>query len=108
MGMYDLETHAWTSLPPMAVGRRDHAAVAVDGKIYVWGGDCYDVDIDDDFDGESLASGELYDPVMNCWTSLPSMNKGRSNFALVVLGGNIWAIDDGGDLEIFDPLLGLW
>ena len=57
---------------------------------------------------KALASGELYDPDAKCWTRLPSMNKSRSNFALIVLDGRIWAIDGDGDVVIYDTVTESW
>lgn len=56
-----------------------------------------------------------YDPVQNSWQRLADMNEKRSNFALVVLNGKMYAL--GGDknsdvnigsVEVYCPSTDTW
>ena len=67
--------------------RSDASATSISGKIYIAGG----------FNGnEVLSSAEVYDPISNQWTLIPSMSRPRSGVQLVqfedrylfAIGGN--------------------
>jgi len=70
-------------------------AVALGGKVYICGG----------FDGaSSLNSVEMYDPEMDEWTMVSSMEKHRSASGVVVLDSQIYAIGGHDGLSIFDSV----
>lgn len=73
----------WDSLPPTLVRRTFHSAWAANDLIFVCGG----------FDGtRDLASCEVYDPKTNWWKLVDNMTSARSCFALVQMGGHLYAI----------------
>ncbi|HYK87865.1 MAG TPA: kelch repeat-containing protein [Acidobacteriota bacterium] len=75
---------AWTTLSTaMNEARELSAAVALNGKIVVLGGE-----------GSSgpLRSNEAYNPLTATWESVPSMLRPREEFDAVVLNGSIYAI----------------
>jgi N-acetylneuraminic acid mutarotase len=70
----------WQRLADMLTPHEYHAAVAVDGKIYVLG-------------GEPAAKFEEYDPATNQWRILPPMpTPGRSFLGAAAVGRTIYAL----------------
>ncbi len=68
---YDTSNDVWEELPPMRQARFAHGSVALDGRIYVFGGfkGWYGWN---DFD-LLLAGGEVYDPETGEWTPIADM-----------------------------------
>jgi len=80
----------WSARAPMSVARADHAAVVLDGKIYVAGGR--------DAEGRELDAFEVYDPALDYWTTLPPLPWAASGLALVAIPASPWFQD--GDLIV--------
>jgi len=82
---FDLSINQWTELNPMPTARAAHTTSWVNGKLYAVGGEN---------DSISLATNEVYDPVLDIWDILPDMPlprsylvSGFSNGKLFVIGG---------------------
>jgi len=86
---YDPAANTWESLGPMTQAREHTAAVAFNGDLWVLGGR---------WEGEMLASVEVFDPESGSWSSGPKMQEARSGFGATVLGDSIFVA--GG--EVFD------
>ncbi|MGH7151854.1 MAG: Kelch repeat-containing protein [Planctomycetota bacterium] len=102
---FDLATGAWNPAPPpLPNATRDAAAVALNGKLYVLGGE----------DGGVFRNSVVsFDPAANAWSAQPPMLQGRSLFAAVAYGGRIYVFGgfDGSPLaacERYDPAAGAW
>ncbi|GAB2963491.1 hypothetical protein GCM10027048_35620 [Hymenobacter coalescens] len=66
---------AWATVASMATARGQHAAVALNNKIYVWGGYL------DNGNATPIASMEIYDAATNTWSagaSLPTATRGHA------------------------------
>ena len=87
----------------------NHAAVAMGGKIYVTGGD-------DQMSTDDLArSVYVYDPQVDVWTHLASMNTARRLHASAAIGGKLYVFggfsdqrEDLGTAEVYDPATDCW
>ncbi|MCH8153074.1 MAG: hypothetical protein IH830_11980 [Planctomycetes bacterium] len=111
--VYYPATNSWdTGDPshPMPRPRHDHAAVEVDGKIYLIGGT-------DDASGASLLVPEVdvYDTENNVWTEVAPLPTPRRGLKAATLGGKIYAIggvDESGNIlslvEVYDPAFDCW
>ena len=88
---------------------RQHAgAFAVDGLLYVVGGDT----------GCSAYGNllDVYDPGTDLWSSLPPMPTPRGTFAAAVLNGQIYVVGGVGgafgdmvdNVEAYDPVTNTW
>lgn len=78
---YDPKTDKWTQMDPMPIRRSGFSAEALDGKIYVFGGQMAD---------GSNKNIERYDPVTNQWTYEPDMKADRSGLAVAAFKGKIY------------------
>jgi N-acetylneuraminic acid mutarotase len=102
---YDLTTNTWTDRAPLPTLRAQAGAAAVNGKIYVIGGNGNDGD---------TGVNEVYDPNTNTWTTKAPMPTARSGFAFAVAHNKVYAI--GGRrgqqllnvVEEYDPLTDTW
>lgn len=92
----------------MPIPKNEVAAVAFDGRVYVFGGysgaDC-----------TYTANSYSYDPATSTWTQLASMPTRREspraaeiNGVIYVYGGGIRCGGNTGVLEMFDPATGNW
>jgi len=89
VSVLDLETMQWSeaaSLPTPRVGMRGGA---IDGKIYVAGGN---------YSGEVLDSVESYEPETDVWTTAGRLSYARMSHAAAVSGGVLYVV--GGSLTI--------
>lgn len=104
--VYDPETDSWTFASPMLRAVTNHAAVALDGKIYVIGGE-------EEFLPMSDAVQE-YDPVTQLWTLRASMPTAREALAAAAFDGRIFVIGgtsggmDIATVEAYDPATDSW
>jgi N-acetylneuraminic acid mutarotase len=87
---YDIDTDTWTTVSPLPSPRSDFAAVAVGGKIYVFGG-CTGLAL-----LQSLADVDVYNPVTDTWDTSPAdmasgaravLMAGRKGNTVYVIGG---------------------
>lgn len=106
---YSPSKNRWKEVRDMSAARAGVAAAVLGGRLYVVGG--WDGDIDNP---TRLATGEVYCPHDNRWSSLPDMITPRSNFGLLVLAGRLTAVGgyDGQQttqlVEALDLSLGRW
>jgi N-acetylneuraminic acid mutarotase len=104
--IYDPETDSWSFATPMLRAVTNHAAVALNGKIYVIGGE-------EEFLPMSDAVQE-YDPATQLWTLRSSMPTAREALAAAAFDGKIYAIGgtsggmDVATVEAYDPVTDNW
>ena len=104
---FDQKTRSWMKLrSSMLTPRSCFGLAKLDGKIYAVGGSHYST---------PLKTVEQFDPITCQWKPLPSMQKARSDLAVVSCGGMVYAI--GGqrsgwrivaDVECYDPIARCW
>jgi len=112
--LFDPTTKKWSATGTMSISREDHATVLLaNGKVLVIGGTTVD------FNGVTVASAEIYDPIAGTWTTTGSMLQGRERFTATLLP-NGKVLIAGGDYydginaavltesELYDPILGSW
>jgi hypothetical protein len=93
---YDATTNTWTAKAPMLTSRTSPAAAAVNGTLYVIGGD-------------GTGSVEAYDAVANSWSMKASMPDGGGSHEAAALNGLIYAV--GGSpitVKVYNPALDAW
>ena len=98
---------AWEALPPLpSAPRTSHAATALGGKLYVFGGVT-----SRDGQLENLADAWAFDPAVRTWSALPPLPVARRAWSAVVAGDAILLL--GGytnsfstDIWAFDPRTG--
>ena len=112
--IYDPATGKWRATGTMTISREDHSAVLLsNGQVLVTGGTTVD------FNGVTVASAELYNPLTGSWTVTGSMLQGRErhtatvlqNGQVLVAGGDYYDGVNAGFLtesELYDPTLGTW
>ncbi|MFC1712819.1 sigma-70 family RNA polymerase sigma factor [Candidatus Poribacteria bacterium] len=83
---YDPATDTWTKKADMPTARFVFAASALDGKIYVFGGDSLFGD------GKILSSMEEYDPATDIWVQRPAPPIERYGHSSNVVDGKIYII----------------
>jgi hypothetical protein len=83
MERYDPQADAWTPVANMAVARREFAAAALDGKLYVTGGMTGTY-----MHGRYMlqSSCECYDPQTNAWTPVAELPEPRYSHVMANLG----------------------
>uniref|UniRef100_A0A0A9XCD8 Kelch-like protein diablo n=1 Tax=Lygus hesperus TaxID=30085 RepID=A0A0A9XCD8_LYGHE len=103
---FDCFTGEWyKGIEPMEIGRILPGAAALNGKIFVVGGE---------HECQILADGEAYDPLTNTWTKIASMMVPRCEFGLCAVEGELYALggwvgdDIGGSIEKYNPVLDEW
>lgn len=74
----------WGEGPALRVGRSGHAAVVVDGGVFVIGGE--------DERGQPLASVEVLLPGASAWVEAPPLPTPRTNAAAAVLDGQVYVM----------------
>ncbi len=105
---YDIDTDTWSTAAPLPAARSDFAAVAVGGKIFVFGG-C---------DGFlRLADVDVYDPVTDMWSTTPSdlpagprfvLQAGRIGNLVYVIGGGDATGAVTGRVEVYNTVKDTW
>jgi len=123
---YDPTNDSWKALAPMPTPRGAALAVALDGKIYVLGGEGMHPGDQPKplwFVGaahRSLNTVEEYDPATNTWTTRSTMPTPRNHVAggavngkIYVVGGRVGSVfvgsSDNLDLvEVYDPVTDKW
>jgi N-acetylneuraminic acid mutarotase/glucose/arabinose dehydrogenase len=109
--IYDAATDNWTtgaSLPDAYPAVENPAAVAFNGKLYLFGGSTMP------FSG-AVNNAAVYDPGSNAWSDLPPMPTARGGATAQVFNNEIWVMGGmGGDgasvatVEIFNPANNTW
>lgn len=111
---YDPKEDRWEHLAPMTAPRSDHAAaVAADGKLYVFGGCACDKR-----GKPSIARTEVYDPETNTWSTAAPMPQARQlvtastapDGRIFVVGGlvDLNKSDSSSRVDIYDPKTNTW
>jgi hypothetical protein len=117
---YDPESGTWSATGPMIDRRYYHIATLLpDGQVLVAGG--YGESVLACPQGhcahsESLASAELYDPMVGTWAGTGTMNAARSRYAAISLpdgrvlveGGSGTGVDLQASAEVYDPRGRTW
>jgi N-acetylneuraminic acid mutarotase len=103
--VYDPATGRWRDAAPLPAPRGGHAAVALAGKIHVFGG------------GNStstIADHSVYDPVTDSWNAAAKLPRAEGSPAAVVFRGRIYSIggrsgsSDFGAVDIYNPATDTW
>lgn len=104
----------WTQVLAAPMAREYAGVAALDGKVYVAGGQRTDTGV---VPGPATNALEVYDPATNTWAALPAMPTARMGLTLTAWGGKLYAVGgrtDGssisavGTVEIYDPSTSLW
>ena len=96
---------AWIDKAGMPTARRDCAAAAIDGKLYVVGGATRNAFVD---------TLEVYDPASDTWTAKRGMPTVRAFSAAAAIDGKLYVVGGVGDsgrlntLVVYDPLTDAW
>jgi hypothetical protein len=93
---YDVATNTWSTKSPMLTARHFPAAAAVNGTLYVIGGD-------------GTGSVEAYNPGTDTWTTKAAMPGGVGSHRAAALNGLVYAV--GGSpvtVKIYNPVLDSW
>ena len=105
LNIYDPANDRWVVGPPMPTARAGCRAAAVDGRLYVIGGNRPDKGF--------LDCVEVYDTRTKTWQAGPPLPEGRQALGVAAVGGKVYAI--GGvhhtvrsDVFILDPKVGRW
>uniref|UniRef100_D3TND1 Kelch-like protein diablo n=1 Tax=Glossina morsitans morsitans TaxID=37546 RepID=D3TND1_GLOMM len=102
---FDIFRREWNETAPMEIGRILPGVAALNGKIYVVGGER---------GAQILANGEVYDPQNDCWLPIAPMVVPRCEFGLCALGNSLlavggWIGDDIGDsIECYHSEENVW
>jgi N-acetylneuraminic acid mutarotase len=92
---------AWVSKAPMPAIRNEVTATALDGKIYVLGGNIGGGAAD-------LARNEEYDPMTDQWRLRWPLPRGANHMNAVTLNGKIYAIGGFADARHVNPVDGVF
>lgn len=84
--VFDPATGLWSVKSPMPQAAGALAAVAINGKLYVFGGEQWVPT------QEVFGEGWVYDPATDEWKTIPSLNVPRHGLAAVAAAGRIFAI----------------
>ena len=102
---FDLISKAITRIASMTVPRHSHAIASNKGKIYIFGG----------YTRDSFTNAcEVYDPILNTWTSLPNMEITPSVCCAVNFNGDIlvyrasWLHPFKKFFQVFNPSTNEW
>jgi N-acetylneuraminic acid mutarotase len=108
--VYDAVTGAWVDTTYMQKPRSTAAAVALDGKLYVIGGDDWAVP-----GRPTYNYVEAYDPATDTWEEKASLNVQRACPGAAVVGGKIYVMGGSASssvmhnsMEIYDPTTNTW
>lgn len=107
---YDPALDQWTTRAPMPRTGRDMAAIAVGGKSLILGG----YGTTNVNDGGYYRSTFEYDPGTDAWTQRTDMFTPRSNFAVALIDGKVYAAGGGNwdpaleDVAVYDVATDTW
>lgn len=102
---FDIFRREWSETAPMQIGRILPGVAALNGRIYVIGGER---------GAQILANGEVYDPQNDCWSPIAPMIVPRCEFGLCAMDNSLLAVggwigdDIGGSMERYDPDKDVW
>ncbi|XP_015726615.1 kelch-like protein 42 [Coturnix japonica] len=86
---YDEEAEQWlplaNNLPPDLVNVRGYGSAMLDNYLFIIGG--YRITT-----SQEISAAHCYNPCLNEWSQLSSMNQKRSNFKLLAVNGKLYAI----------------
>ena len=106
-GWATAQTGTWSSTDPMGTARREHTATLLpSGKVLVAGG----------YNGNYLASAELYDPATNTWSTTNPMGTARYFHTATLLPSGKVLVAGGyngngnylASAELYDPATNTW
>jgi hypothetical protein len=89
--VHNPQTNTWTSLVSMPTGRSGIAVAAVNGELFVFGGETLGTA------GDVRGEVEAYNPITNTWRSLPNMPTPRHGIWAAVIANKIFL--PGGGVE---------
>jgi hypothetical protein len=93
---YDAPSDTWTTLAPMGIARTGAGAAAVNGTLYVIGGD-------------DAGTVEAYDAVDDSWSMKAPIPNGGGEAVAAALNGLIYAVSgSSGALKVYNPALNSW
>ncbi|KAM8821318.1 kelch-like protein 42 [Eudromia elegans] len=103
---YDEEAQRWlplaNNMPPDLVNVRGYGSAMLDNYLFIVGG--YRIT------SQEISAAHCYNPCLNEWSQLASMNQKRSNFKLLAVNGKLYAI--GGqslsNVECYNPENDWW
>ena len=102
---YDPATDTWSIKAPMPTARGNVFGGVLNGLLYACGGTT-------GYGGSSqvFATVEVYDPVLNAWTSRADMPLQLAGLGAGVVDGILYATGNGGDPSVwaYDPLTDSW
>jgi actin-binding protein IPP len=81
---YHFKEDRWQEIPPMLEPRASPSVAAVNGKIYVFGGDQIN-EVNFYRARTTIAAAECFDPLSNSWTPSDSLPESRSESGSVVI-----------------------
>ncbi|XP_032052928.1 kelch-like protein 42 [Aythya fuligula] len=104
---YEEEAQRWlplaNNLPPDLVNVRGYGSAMLDNYLFIVGG--YRITT-----SQEISAAHCYNPCLNEWSQLASMNQKRSNFKLLAVNGKLYAI--GGqslsNVECYNPENDWW
>jgi N-acetylneuraminic acid mutarotase len=113
---YNVRDDVWSKRAPMRVPRFDFACTVCDGKIYVAGGKTTLGS------ARGVSSAEVYDPALDQWKALPSMNAERYKCVAVTWRGKVhvfggfagrssgdsWYTKERSSAEVYDAEIKKW
>ena len=85
--VYDIATETWSTRAPMPNARSAIGAAALEGKIYVIGGEGWGDEL-----GRVFRANQAYDPNSNSWAEKARMPTPRHGFAKGVIDGKFYAV----------------
>ncbi|RMF56788.1 MAG: T9SS C-terminal target domain-containing protein [Calditrichaeota bacterium] len=104
--MFQASSNTWISgLPPINFARTNSAAVAFQGKLYLFGGRNHN---------NIISAVEMYDPGSNQWVVVSQLPTPREGLSAVVVDSVIWVIGGASAqvnydiVEIYDPQNNSW
>jgi len=110
LDVYDPLLDSWSSAAAMTTPRKSLAAAELGGKLLALGG--YSTAFV--LDGGYHRTVESYDPLLDAWSAAPEMPEPRANFAVAVIGTQLYVAGGGNvaraldTLVMFDSATGAW
>ena len=110
---YDPVLDEWEDLPDLLTARESHVSVAIDGKIYLFGGRVRSLNA-------FVTSTEVFDPETSEWRTLSPIPTPRGGLAGATIGGRAYVMGGErsanlqypqgvhGEVEEYDPLRDRW